>query len=276
MNKLIVSSQDSGRTLVKYLQKHFEHLPVSRIERALREKTILINAAPVKDRKLILNAGDEISINHLDLEKTTTKITPTGTASQLKIIYEDPNILVLNKPDKVDMHLGNNSLDAQVISYLKIDASKGFTPSAVGQLDKITSGVIIYGKNYETLRELNNQQKHFTKIYDFKSDLPHSQEVTVKLAHDEALRREVVSESGKEATTKFYVTSAGKKAELVTGRKHQIRATLAYLGYPIYGDTKYGAKRLARVYLHASSLTLKNLSGELSYLNNKTFKATSG
>jgi 23S rRNA pseudouridine955/2504/2580 synthase len=115
--------------------------------------------------------------------------------------------------------------------------------------------------------------QHFEKIYVFKSDIKKSVVATTFLRHDETRHRIVEDKHGKKSITEFIVMKHKKIAILHTGHKHQIRATLSILGFPIYGDSKYGGKKAYRVFLHASEITLRNLDGTLAYLNNRRFKS---
>lgn len=251
MNKFTVTREDDGRTLLKYLQRMFDFLPIARIERALREKDIKVNDERVKDKNLILNEGDEVIIYGIDVQikeapKTATKIT-------FGVIYEDDNILIVNKPNGLSMHSDNgSSLDSQVFKYLDFKKVDSFMPASIGRIDKITSGLVVYGKNYQAVRALNDAQNEFIKEYQFKSDFNETKIVTLKIGHNEQDMKEMVDPvNGKDATTKFFCNEKRKIAQLVTGRKHQIRVTLAHLGYPILGDSKYGGKRATRVFLHS-------------------------
>lgn len=251
MNKFIVTTEDEGRTLLKYLQRMFDNLPISRIERALREKDIKVNGERVKDKNMLLSEGDEVIIYGVDVvikeaPKAATKIT-------FGVVYEDANILVVNKPNGLSMHSDNgSSLDSQVLRYLDFKKVDSFVPASIGRIDKITSGLVIYGKNYQAVRQLNDAQHEFIKEYQFKSDFNETKAVTVKIAHDEGNMKEIIDPvNGKDATTKFFCNEKRKIAQLVTGRKHQIRVTLAHLGAPILGDSKYGGKRATRVFLHS-------------------------
>ncbi len=276
MNKFIVTNEDEGRTLLKYLQRMFINLPLSRIERALREKDIKVNDERVKDKNVILTEGDEVVIYGIDIEikeapKSATRIT-------FGVVYEDANILVVNKPNGLSMHSDNgSSLDSQVFKYLDFKKVDSFMPASIGRIDKVTSGLVIYGKNYQAVRQLNDAQNEFVKEYQFKSDFNETKIVTLKLSHDEGNMKEIVDQvNGKDATTKFFCNDKRKIAQLVTGRKHQIRVTLEHLGAPILGDTKYGGKRATRVFLHSWKVVLSGLEGSLAYLNGKEFTSDPG
>lgn len=269
MNKFIIKANDEGRTILKYLEKMLSDVPKSRLEKAFRNKDIKLNDKRVKDKTIILKEGDEILIFGMDFKVVMTRFVPVQ--KNFEVIFEDKNILVVEKRTGYPMHGTDDALDNQVLHYLKFNQKDSFVPSSAGRLDKPTSGIVIYGKNYQVLRELKEASDKFKKIYMFKSDLPEDTTTTFKIEHDENMQREVCGEFGKKTKTIFWIEKGKKYAELVTGRKHQIRASLSKLGYPIYGDRRYGGKPAERVYLHCFSVTLKGLKGELEYLNNNEF-----
>lgn len=275
MIKHTITKDDAGRTLLKFIQRVYKHLPLSRIERALREKDIKVNNVHVRDKTYLLKENDELVMYNLDLQKRETPFL--ATKMTFNVIFEDKNILVVEKPQGLTMHGDKNSLDAQVLRYLNFEKNSSFVPASIGRLDKITSGLVIYGKTYDAVRILNNAQNGFRKVYQFKSDIEKSQLCTLNLMHDENSQKEiVVARGGKEAITKFTINDKVKLAELVTGRKHQIRVSLSYLGFPIYGDVKYGGKRASRVFLHSYKLSLDELVDDLAYLNGKEFVSDPG
>lgn len=275
MIKHTITKDDAGRTLLKFIQRVYKNLPLSRIERALREKDIKVNNLHVRDKSYILKENDELVMYNLDLEKRSSPFM--ASKMTFNILFEDKNILVIEKPHGLTMHGENNSLDAQVLRYLNFEKNSSFIPASIGRLDKITSGLVIYGKTYDAVRILNEAQNSFRKVYQFKSDIEKSQLCTLNLMHDENTQKEiVVTRGGKEAITKFTINDKVKLAELVTGRKHQIRVSLSFLGFPIYGDVKYGGKRASRVFLHSYKISLDDLTDDLAYLNGKEFVSDPG
>ena len=141
----------------------------------------------------------------------------------------------------------------------------------MSRLDKATSGLIVYAKNYSTLRQLKEKNNDFEKTYIFKSDFKGEKTTTFKICHDEENQREICGDYGKDTKTHFWFEDGKQYAQIFTGRKHQIRASLSKLGFPIYGDRKYGGKPANRVYLHSYKIKFKNLSGDLKYLDNSEF-----
>ena len=270
MNKFIATKNDVGRTILKFVISIFKDVSHHKIEKLFRKKNIKINDQKINDKKIILKENDVIKIYGLNFEKFNNfkKID-----IHFKVIYEDENILVINKPENFLVHGKYNSIDNQVLTYLNFKKVDSFTPSHVGRLDKVTSGIILYAKNYSSLKELNNKKNDFEKFYVAISKINEETLLESFIFHDDFKQKEFISqEKGKKCKTKFTPLEDNKVLiQIFTGRKHQIRASLEYLNFPIKGDTKYGGTSAKRVYLHASKIILNNLEGNLSYLNKKEF-----
>lgn len=271
MDKFIATINDQGRTALKFLEKILDGVPKSRIERLFRSKDVKINGKRITDKKAIINEGDEIIVYGIRFsfkEREEVK-------HSLDILFEDENILVVNKPHGVVVHGERDSLDNQVLSYLEFVKTDSFVPSHIGRIDKSTSGIMLYGKTYAAVRTLNENIDKFEKYYLAVSNLKESQVLDKLIHHNESEKKEVVSEKfGKRCVTEFEVLGDSLvQAKIITGRKHQIRAALEFLQAPIKGDFKYGGSSAGRVYLHSHMLILNNLTGELEYLNGKKFKS---
>ncbi|MFV8469670.1 pseudouridine synthase family protein [Mycoplasma sp. Sp48II] len=280
MLEIKATKNDAGRSVFKVISKYCSTLPLSRIERIFRKKDIKIN----NDRKItknqIINEGDLISIYGILEDSAEFKEAQVNTAKpNFKVLYEDENILIIDKPTGIEVHGEDNCLDNQVLTYLNFKPVDSFKPSHIGRLDKETSGIILYGKNYQTVSYFNDHSDNLIKKYTFWSNINLEKytsvnplEITLYSAKDEPNKRMKVSpkkiQNGKITTTLFYMEDGKKIAQLVTGRKHQIRVTLKYLGYPIYGDRKYHGPNAKRLQLHSYSLKFQNITGDLKYLNN--------
>ncbi|MFV8414287.1 pseudouridine synthase family protein [Mycoplasma sp. VS428] len=280
MLEIKATKNDAGRSVFKVISKYCSTLPLSRIEKIFRKKDIKIN----NDRKItknqIINEGDLISIYGILEDSAEFKEAQVNTAKpNFKVLYEDENILIIDKPTGIEVHGEDNCLDNQVLTYLNFKPVDSFKPSHIGRLDKETSGIILYGKNYQTVSYFNDHSDNLIKKYTFWSNINLEKytsvnplEITLYSAKDEPNKRMKVSpkkiQNGKITTTLFYMEDGKKVAQLVTGRKHQIRVTLKYLGYPIYGDRKYHGPNAKRLQLHSYSLKFQNITGDLKYLNN--------
>ncbi len=270
MKKFIATNNDHGRSLIKFVNKMFPGIPKSRMERTFRQKDIKINGKRISDKKYKVQAGDIIIVYAL-VSEVNAVVEPIKADINFNTIYEDDQILIVDKKPGVAIHDEKNSLDRQVLAYLKFVKKDSFTPSHVGRIDKRTSGIMVYGKTYEAVKSLNEKADKQKKVYEFKSDLAKDITTDFKITHDEDYQREKCGAFGKETKTIFWIEKGRKYAELVTGRKHQIRASLSKLGVPIYGDKKYGGKTATRLFLHATYIKFSGLEGDMKYLNGQEF-----
>ncbi|MDC8937437.1 RluA family pseudouridine synthase [Metamycoplasma hyosynoviae] len=272
MNKTFkAKNNDINRSLFKYLVRMLDNVPISRIEKLFREKDIKINGKRINDKQYKLQLDDEIIVYGLsDIQK---ELQHNSSQINFSVIYEDKNLLIVDKHYDIAMHSEENCLNDQVLKYLNYKKTSSFIPSSIGRIDKKTSGLVVYAKNYKTLVEFEEKQNHFEKIYQFVSDFQESyKEVTVRLKKDIKNEKMVVDENfGVKAKTIFKIEGNRKYAQILTGKKHQIRATLEYLKAPILGDLKYGGKRARRMFLHSYSITFKNLGEDFEEYNNQTF-----
>ena len=222
-------------------------------------------------------------------------------ASGLKTVYEDNNMLVVEKWPGVLVHPDSNkkipTLTDYVLSYLN---EKGdytpeteitFTPAPCNRLDRNTSGVVIFGKNFESLRQLNEiiregkVKKYYMalvkgRIKDglYRGYILKNEETNISRIYDKKVKdsKEISMEiKTLESDGAFSLL----EIDLITGRSHQIRAHLSHLGNPIIGDYKYGDRALNShffnkygldyQFLYAYKLNFKNTDGKLEYLKNK-------
>ncbi|EFF41770.1 RluA family pseudouridine synthase [Mycoplasmopsis alligatoris] len=274
MKKITATSNDAGRTLYKLVIKYLNNVPLSRVEKLFRKKDIKINGQRTNQKDYIIAFNDVIEI--YGLIDTKKEEAPLLTSFSFKKIYEDANVLIIDKPNGIEVHSAPNCLDNQVLAYLKYKQVDSFKPSHIGRLDKETSGIMLYAKNYQALKYLNDYMENIKKTYTFKSDFnDESKEVELFLYKDEEKKRMAASFTkvpySKLSKTHLYTESNKKYATLFSGRKHQIRVTLMKLGKPIYGDFKYGGKKAARLMLHCLQIKFVGLEGEYKYLNDLEF-----
>ncbi|ADE19504.1 RluA family pseudouridine synthase [Mycoplasma crocodyli] len=274
MKTIIATSNDAGRTLYKLITKYLDNVPLSRIEKLFRKKDIKVNGIRTNQKDYTIAFNDQIEIYGLiDIKKEEA---PLISSFSFKKIYEDNNILIIDKPNGIEVHSSPNCLDNQVLAYLKFKQVDSFKPSHVGRLDKETSGIMLYAKNYQALKYLNDNMENIIKTYTFKSDFnEESKDVELYLYKDEDKKRMAASFTkvpySKLSKTHFYLESNKKYATLSSGRKHQIRVSLMKLGKPIYGDFKYGGKKAGRLMLHCLQIKFQQLEGEFKYLNELEF-----
>ncbi len=272
LTKLKATKNDEGRTCFKYIIKVLDNVPVSRIEKLFRKKDIRVNDKRISEKDYEIKENDRIWIYGLeDNYKIDDFIEPSITFEK---IFEDDNILVINKPINIAVHGEPDCLDFQVLSYLQYKKVDSFKPSHIGRLDKSTSGLIIYAKNYSTLVQMNEKTGDFEKYYVMKSDFPFEKQHFIFYSkYDKKTKRHKLSDSlpGEKMETIFFTQGNKKYARIITGKKHQIRVTLQHLGYPIKGDRRYGGDYGKRVFLHSNKLVFHNLEKELEYLNGTMF-----
>lgn len=302
MQKFIVNELDSGQSLQNYVKKVLKAAPMSVIYKLFRKKDVKVNGHWEKE-KYIISTGEEISIYLSDEQLNEfIKQKEVKHASNISswIIYEDDNVLLINKPRGVLVQKaskGDYALDDMVISYLsekkEYDVNKvnAFTPAPVHRLDRNTAGIIIFAKNLRTAQYLNqiiNDKNKILKEYValVKGHVDNEGVIDVPL-YKKVSHVEVNEELGKEAITKYKLVKyigdySLVNVSLLTGRTHQIRVHFSYINHPLIGDSKYGDyelnKRFEELYhfknqfLTAYKLTFFNLDKELSYLSNRTFK----
>ncbi|MBP1888974.1 23S rRNA pseudouridine955/2504/2580 synthase [Clostridium moniliforme] len=305
--KIEIGANEAGQRLDKFLRKLLKDVPLSAIFKALRKGDIRVNGKKQKE-KYTLEINDEVEIRYIQSQKMTEKkenfikVDPRS----LKVAYEDENLLVVEKWPGILVHPDSNkkipSLTDFVLSYLN---GKGdylpekeitFTPAPCNRLDRNTSGVVIFGKNFEGLRELNEiiregkVKKYYNtlvkgKIKDglYKGYILKNEENNVSKVYDKKVKdsKEISMEVKTIQTDGAF---SFLEIDLITGRSHQIRAHLSHLGNPIIGDEKYGDRQLNSYfvnkyglefqYLYAYKLNFKNIDGKLAYLKNKVITVT--
>ncbi|QGZ97302.1 RluA family pseudouridine synthase [Mycoplasma sp. NEAQ87857] len=274
MFEIQATLNDHNRTIFKVLTKYLNNLPLSKIESLFRKKDIKVNGKRNIKKDYIVQENDHIVVYGIvDFKK---KETIAKINYDFKILYEDDNLLIIDKKSGIAVHDGENNLDLQVLNYLKFKPVDSFKPSHIGRLDKDTSGIIVYGKNYQTVSQFNAKSNSFIKKYQFISDF-NQDKLEVRLYHKKDHLTGKIKVYAKEVPdSKLAITileTLGKKklATIKTGRKHQIRLALKWLNQPIYGDRKYGGKKASRLMLHSYYLKLNNLEGDLEYLNGMEF-----
>lgn len=308
MEKFIVSEKESGQTLEKYVRKVLNVAPLSFIYKTFRKKDIKVNGHWEKE-KFIVNTGDEVSIYITDAQLKEFESSKDLQASDEIvpwIIYEDKNILLINKPRNVlvqqDDKGVDKALDQMVCEYLMSKGEydpkkdKGFKPGPAHRIDRNTSGIVIFGKNHDSLAYLfellKNHEligKHYISLVC--GDVTEDGEVDAPLRKNFDLHKVVVAklkDGAKSAKTIYHVIKKYNgfsllDLTLVTGRTHQIRVHMSYIRHHVVGDTKYGdfkvnnafAKKykFTNQFLHASEIHFGKLSYPLQYLSSKSFKA---
>jgi len=271
---VIVSKNEAGQRFDKLLAKILNQAPKSFLYKMLRKKNITLNGKKADGSEKVY-LGDEIKFFLADetydkfagcisesVEKTTT-IT-SGIGRSISIVYEDENILVLNKPAGILSQKAESSdisMVEHVISYLL--SSKAvtkeelatFKPGVCNRLDRNTSGLIVAGKSLEGLQVMSElfKDRSLHKYYRciVKGRVDKHQNIKGYLMKDEANNK--VSIYSNEIEGSEYIETEYEpiqvtadytllEVKLITGKTHQIRAHLKSIGHPIIGDGKYGSR----------------------------------
>ncbi len=306
MRELKITKNDAGQRLDKFITKTLD-LPMSLLYKSIRLKKIKVNRKRA-EASTMLTEGDVVQcfLAESFFEKvddgsdSLLRITP-----RLSIVYEDGNIILLNKRPGVsvheDEHGAQNTLITHLLAYLyqkgefNPSAEQSFTPALCNRIDRNTGGIVIAAKTAEALRVLNEKikKREIDKFYlAAVHGIPEKKEDTLTgfLLKDERTNTVKVFDknppkAAKNIITKYKVIakkadSALIEVELLTGRTHQIRAHMAHIGHPLIGDGKYGVNKedRQRGYKHQALYSYKlrfSFKGEptaLEYLNGKEFK----
>ena len=306
MQSFTVKKNDAGQRLDKFLSKAVKGLPTSMMYKYIRTKKIKVNRARTQPNYMLCE-GDEILLFIRD-EFFDSPEEDRGALfrirPKLEIVYEDDNILLLNKRPGVLVHedtaARENTLIMHVQAYLAQkgeydpDAESSFAPALCNRIDRNTGGIVIAAKNAEALREMNERIRNdeLQKCYLCAvHGVPSPRRATLRgwLKKNSAENTVAVSDTKKdgykEIITKYRVLcerggNALCEVELVTGRTHQIRAHMAHIGHPLMGDGKYGQNREEKargykfqaLYAYRLAFRFQNSAGALGYLDGKSFE----
>lgn len=301
MKEIIITSNEAGQRFDKLLKKYLNQAPSSFIYKMLRKKNIVLNGKKATGNEM-LSEGDLVKLFLADetIEKfSKSDVVHTGVT--IDILYEDQNILIINKPvgmlsqkaDATDV-----SLVEHIISYLidskqlMADDLQTFRPSICNRLDRNTSGLVVAGKSLYGLQQMGElfknrtlkkfyrcfvvgevKEPQFIKGYLTKNEITNKVCILAKETKDSS----PIETEYKPIWTNGLVTLL--EVHLITGKTHQIRAHLASQNHPIIGDYKYGNRNVNEKYkerygltsqlLHAYRLEFPELSEGLSNLSKK-------
>lgn len=302
MKEFKISKNDSGQRLDKFITKAVPKLPKSLLYKYIRTKRIKLNGKRC-EISIRLEEGDVIECYIIDefFEEETKRPEFMLAPSNIDVVYEDENILLINKPAGLLVHEGNDwcadTLIARLQHYLykkkEYDPSKenSFVPALCNRIDRNTCGIVIAAKNAATLRVINDKIKDRElekKYLCVVKGTPKQKSGILEhfiLKNEKTNTVEALSSpkpGAKTAKTKFTVLASRDgmslvEAELLTGRTHQIRAQFAATGHPLIGDTKYGKAKDGHGFtwqaLCSYKLTFRfeNDAEHLAYLNGKSF-----
>ena len=309
MKEFTIKANDAGQRLDRFVGKAVPLLPESLLQKYIRLKRIKVNGKGAKrDTRLVLGDTLQLYINDEFFERPREENSylKVGTP-RLDIVYEDENILLVDKKPGVLCHSAGvwdyNTLIANIQAYM---AQKGewrpkeensFTPALCNRIDRNTGGIVIAAKNAAALRVLNDKirDREIEKYYLCAvrgRPKPASGRLENYLFKDAKKNQVFIkdkSEPGcKTAVTEYRVLcSKGQlslvECRLLTGRTHQIRAQMAHAGWPLLGDGKYGVERVNRsygekgqaLYSYRLEFTFQTDAGCLEYLRGKEFRVKS-
>lgn len=253
-----------------FIRKNFPEIKLGAIYSLIRRGFVKVNGKRVRKNNYLLNIGDTVKIilDEDRLEDIKRPVTPSLKARpmNLDIIYEDKDLLVINKPPKVSVHPGNKEEKVTIIEGVMYYSNGEFEPHLVHRLDKLTSGVMIIAKSKQTARDISHliKSRESQKFYIalLVGELKNKKGKLTSLVDEKEayLKYEIIE---KFKTNQGTFTLVG--IELLTGRKHQIRVQFADAGYPVAGDDTYGDREinkilkknynLKRFFLHANKIS---------------------
>lgn len=267
----VVSDQESGR-LDKVVTNHYPDLTRSKIQNLIKQEHILVNQVPTTNRYKV-SENDVIDVTLPDPVEVSVK----PEKMNLDIVFEDDEVIVVNKPQGMVVHPApgheNGTLVNGLLDHAPLATVNGeLRPGIVHRIDKDTSGLLMVAKNDQAMLSLSaqlkaktNQRKYLAIVHgNFKEE---AGTINAPIGRSKKDRKKMaIVEDGRPAVTHFKVLERFTdytliECELETGRTHQIRVHLKYIGHPVAGDPLYGPRNTLKgngQFLHAKLLGFKH------------------
>jgi 23S rRNA pseudouridine1911/1915/1917 synthase len=280
-----ITADDNGKRLDQFLAD-FLGKSRSQVQKWIKDGHVLVDREPEK-ANFRLKIGQELGYRLPKVADSKLK----GADIPLDIIFEDKNLLVINKPAGIVVHPDETGHQEGTIVHAVLAHCKDLSgiggekrPGIVHRLDKDTSGVLLIAKNDETHQHLSKlfHDRQVKKTYlALVRGLPKSKKGRIEAPisrHSINRKRMTVSSQGKNAITTFEVEAAYQgftllRVNIETGRTHQIRVHLASIGHPVIGDPVYGDKRLNEIFREKYGLKRQFLHAARIKIDGKIFEA---
>lgn len=277
MQEFIVKAEEAGKRIDAYLSSKNEDISRVAIQRLIEEEKILVNGKKTKASYKV-QENDKITQE----EEKPQEINLKAQDIPIEIIYEDDDIIVVNKPKGLVVHPANGNPDGTLVNAIMAickDSLSGIggeiRPGIVHRLDKDTSGILVVAKNDKAHINMSEQIKNHTVQKTYIALVRGSvkeNEATINMPIGRSTKdrkKMAVTKNGKEAITHFKVIKRYPnenctllEVKIETGRTHQIRVHLSQIGYPVIGDTTYSSGKnkwgVQGQCLHAKSLEFKH------------------
>lgn len=300
MKEIKITENEAQQRLDRFLRKYLPDFSLGDIYKLFRNKRVKVNNKREKENYM-LQLDDTLQL-YISEPVIAEIIVSVAAAKPIDIVYEDENLLLVNKPFGLLTHADspgdNDTLIDRALYYISnqegYTPSPTFTPSTCNRLDRNTGGIVIVAKNYKALKSANKlvRERGIQKLYIcvVKGVISEAGEVENFLLKDEASNKveilDELEEGAKGVHTKYKPLAANNgytlmEVELITGRPHQIRAHFGSIGHPIVGDVKYGDKNINKIFfdkfklkhqfLFAYKLVFREAEEGLEYLKGRSF-----
>lgn len=282
VQKVLIGDDEAGQRIDNFLRRQLPGLPKGRLYRILRRGEVRVNGGRVRaDYRLV--SGDEVRVPPARIASGPAA-PPAGRIRDIEshALFEDKQLLVLNKPSGLAVH-GGSGVSHGVVELVRAARPELRDISLVHRLDRETSGCLVLAKRRSALRSLHEKFREGTVEKNYLALVIGDWQLGDQLIDAPLLvehrargeRHVIVSDSGKPAQTRMrlsrnYGDLSLLQCEPLTGRTHQIRVHASHAGYPIAGDERYGdpaanaklrKRGLKRLFLHAQSISFADDSG---------------